>query len=286
MQIYHHIHSLREVLSEARVQGKRVGVVPTMGNLHAAHIALIKTAQLHCDVVVCTIFVNRLQFGLNEDWDRYPRTLESDSLKLNEAGCDFLFCPEEQEIYPNGMDSQARVRVPCMADTLCGKSRPGHFDGVTTVVAKLFNIIQPDIAVFGIKDFQQLAIVRRMAEDLCMPVGIIAGDIVREPDGLAMSSRNGFILAEERPRANQLNQSLSWICEQIASGERDFHALEQEAKQQISESGFKPDYVQICNSRTLESAAHDDAQITVLGAMYTQHARLIDNISLSLKPPL
>ena len=282
MQVFHQIQSVRDVLNQARQQGKRVGFVPTMGNLHRAHISLIETAKQHADIVICSIFVNRLQFGLNEDWDKYPRTLESDIAKLRDAECDYLFCPDEQEVYPNGMDEQTRVIVPSMADRLCGASRPGHFEGVTTVVTKLFNIVQPDVAIFGVKDFQQLAIIRRMVEDLCIPVNIIAGEIIREDDGLAMSSRNGFITQEERPTANQLNKSLNWICHQIENGEKDFQSLEAQAKQQITDVGYRPDYIQICNSRTLEPASHDDLQITVLGAMYTQGARLIDNVSIDL----
>lgn len=282
MDIFHHIKSVRETLDAARSQGKRIGFVPTMGNLHNAHIALVKQAQSLADIVIVSIFVNRLQFGLNEDWDRYPRTLEADAAKLRAVNCDYLFCPEEAEIYPNGMDTQTRVIVPTMADVLCGASRPGHFEGVTTVVTKLFNIVQPDLAVFGIKDYQQLAIIRRMAQDLCMPVEIVAGDIVREEDGLAMSSRNGFITAEERPRANQLNKSITWVVEQLKNGARDYTRLETEAQAQITATGFKPDYLQICNSHTLAPAAHDDLEITVLGAMYTKAARLIDNMSLRL----
>lgn len=282
MEVFHHINSVRASLNDFRREGKRIGFVPTMGNLHAAHLALVKEAQQVSDIVVVSIFVNRLQFGLNEDWDKYPRTLDADTQKLKGVGCDYLFCPEELEIYPNGMDEQTRVIAPSMSDVLCGASRPGHFEGVTTVVTKLFNIIQPDVAIFGSKDFQQLAIIRRMVEDLCMPVEVRASEIVREADGLAMSSRNGFILEDERARANQLHKSLSWICEQIHAGKRDFSALEREAKTQIESAGFKPDYVTVSNSRSLEPAAHDDEQITVLGAMYTQGARLIDNVSLSL----
>lgn len=282
MEIFHHISSVRDTLYAARSEGKRIGFVPTMGNLHDAHIALVKLAQSLADIVIVSIFVNRLQFGLNEDWDRYPRTLEADAAKLRAAGCNYLFCPDEAEIYPNGMDTQTRVIVPTMADVLCGASRPGHFEGVTTVVTKLFNIVQPDLAVFGIKDYQQLAIIRRMTQDLCIPVDIVAGDIVREADGLAMSSRNGFITAEERPRANQLNKSINWVVEQLRRGQRDYPKLENEAKTQITAAGFKPDYLQICNSHTLTPAAHDDLEITVLGAMYTKAARLIDNTSLKL----
>jgi pantoate--beta-alanine ligase len=282
MQIFHHIHSLREALAAERKAGKRIGFVPTMGNLHDAHIELVKLAQRNCDVVVTSIFVNPLQFGLNEDWDKYPRTLAGDTAKLEAAKCDYLFCPNDKEIYPNGMAEQTRVIVPTMTDVLCGASRPGHFEGVTTVVTKLFNIVQPDEAVFGIKDFQQLAVIRRMVEDLCTPIKIVAGEIVREADGLAMSSRNGFITPEERPLVPILNYSLNWIKQEITQGKRDFNALIETARAQIVSAGFKPDYVSICNSRTLEIAAHDDKEITILGAIYTQSARLIDNVSLVL----
>lgn len=282
MQIFQHSQSLREALAGCRVEGKTVGFVPTMGNLHAAHLALVKEAQQRADVVVASIFVNRLQFGLNEDWDKYPRTIEADTAALESVGCDMLFYPSEQEIYPNGMKGQTRVIVPVMADILCGASRPGHFEGVTTVVSKLFNIVQPELAVFGLKDFQQLAIIRRMVEDLCIPVAIVEGDIVREADGLAMSSRNRYILPAERPRVNQLHQSLTWVAAQVAAGRRDYRALEASALAQIAEAGFKPDYVSVCASKTLQPAAVDDLNLTVLGAMYTQGARLIDNVQLSL----
>ena len=280
MQIFHTIQGLRESLLQARQKGLRIGFVPTMGNLHQAHIELIKRAQQTSDIVVCSIFVNGLQFGLNEDWDKYPRTFDADCTKLRDAGCDMLFHPDDNEMYPNGLDSQTRVICSTMTDVLCGASRPGHFEGVTTVVTKLFNIVQPDEAVFGIKDYQQLAVIRRMVEDLCVPIKIIEAEIHREADGLAMSSRNGYITAEERPKASQLHASLSWIAEQIKSGERDFLALEAEAKQQIEAAGFKTDYITVCNSKTLEMAAVDDEHITVLGAMFTESARLIDNVSL------
>jgi pantoate--beta-alanine ligase len=282
MQIFHHIQSLRRTLQTQRQQGKRIGFVPTMGNLHNAHLALVKQARQSSDLVVASIFVNRLQFGLNEDWDKYPRTLEADITKLRSVGCDYLFCPEEAEIYPNGMDTQTRVIVPTMANILCGASRPGHFEGVTTVVAKLFNIVQPDMAVFGLKDYQQLAIIRRMVQDLCIPVEIQAGEIVRETDGLAMSSRNGYLTPEERPRVKVLYESLMEAAQRIKAGERDFAALEQQARQRIEAAGFRPDYVTICNARTLEPGAHDDRELRVLGAMYTQGARLIDNVAVSL----
>jgi pantoate--beta-alanine ligase len=282
MQVFHHISSLRDALAAERRAGKRIGFVPTMGNLHNAHLELVKIARKNCDVVVTSIFVNPLQFGLNEDWDKYPRTLAADTAKLELVNCDYLFCPDEKEIYPNGMSEQTRVIVPTMTDVLCGASRPGHFEGVTTVVTKLFNIVQPDEAVFGIKDFQQLAVIRRMVEDLCMPIKITAGEIFREPDGLAMSSRNGFISAAERPKVAVLNRSLNAIKQAIVDGRRDFLTLVDEARAQIEAAGFRVDYISICNSRTLEMAAHDDREITILGAMYTQGARLIDNVSVVL----
>ena len=281
MQIFHTVNGLRQPLAAARSAGKRIGFVPTMGNLHDAHIALINQAQQTNDIVVCSIFVNGLQFGLNEDWDKYPRTLEADSGRLRDAGCDFLFHPNDQEMYPNGLDTQTRVICPTMTDVLCGASRPGHFEGVTTVVTKLFNIVQPDEAVFGMKDFQQLAVIRRMTEDLCVPVAITGAPIHREPDGLAMSSRNSFLTPEERPKANQLYLSLNWIVSQINAGNRDYKALEKQASEQIEGVGFRADYISVCNSKTLQMAADDDQDITVLGAMYTSGARLIDNISLN-----
>ena len=282
MQLFRHIDSLRSALAKERAEGKSIGFVPTMGNLHDGHIALVKLAKSRCDVVVASIFVNPLQFGLNEDWDQYPRTFEADQAKLTAVACDYLLFPEEKEIYPNGMAEQTKVTVPTMTEVLCGASRPGHFDGVTTVVSKLFNIVQPDEAVFGLKDFQQIAVIRRMVQDLCIPVEIVAGDIVREDDGLAMSSRNSFITTSERPKANILNQTLVWAGEQITKGEKDFIALETAAKQKIENVGFKLDYFQVCASDTLAPAGVDDLQLTVLGAMYTEAARLIDNVSITL----
>lgn len=281
MQVFHHRNSVRECIAAHRLESNVVGFVPTMGNLHEGHLELVRLAKARGQVVVVSIFVNRLQFGLNEDWDRYPRTLESDIAKLKSVACDVLFCPDETEIYPNGMDEQTRVVVPTMTDVLCGASRPGHFEGVTTVVSKLFNIVQPDFAVFGLKDFQQLAVIRRMVEDLCFPVEIVAADISREEDGLARSSRNGYISDEERVKANQLYHSLLWAKEQVLAGNADFDRIETEAMAQIVSAGFRPDYFKICNSKTLLPAANDDSDVAILGAMYTEKARLIDNVTLS-----
>jgi len=282
MKVFHTIQGLRDQLKTCRLGGKRIGFVPTMGNLHDAHIELIKLARQHNDIVVCSIFVNALQFGLNEDWDKYPRTIREDVDRLTDAGCDYLFHPADGEMYPNGLDSQTKVVCPTMTDVLCGASRPGHFEGVTTVVTKLFNIVQPDEAVFGIKDYQQLAVIRRMVEDLCMDIEITAAPIHREKDGLAMSSRNGYISADERPRVSILNETLQWMSNAVQEGERDFYELEKQGHDRIVNKGFKVDYLSICNSKTLEPAAVDDVEITILGAMYTDGARLIDNLSLSL----
>ena len=282
MRVFHTVSGLRDALKAARLKGLRIGFVPTMGNLHEGHLALVKQARSSCDIVVCSIFVNALQFGLNEDWDKYPRTYEMDCDKLRDSGCDYLFHPEDTEMYPNGLDTQSRVICPTMTDVLCGASRPGHFEGVTTVVSKLFNIVQPDEAIFGIKDYQQLAVIRRMAEDLCMPVQITAAPIHREADGLAMSSRNSYITEEERPRVTVLKDSLEWIAGQIEGGARNFSQLEAAAIQRIADAGFITDYITVTNSKTLDPAAEDDLEITILGAIYTSAARLIDNLSISL----
>ncbi|MDA9004061.1 pantoate--beta-alanine ligase [bacterium] len=292
MQLFQHIRSLQAALRIFRQAGQTIALVPTMGNLHEGHLALVEQAKSRCDQVVASIFVNPLQFGLNEDWDQYPRTLASDRQKLEQAGCDYLFTPSDGEVYPNGLANQTRVIVPTLTDSHCGASRPGHFEGVSTVVTKLFNIVQPDEAVFGLKDYQQLAVIRRMTEDLCMPVTIVAGDIVREPDGLAMSSRNSFLSADERARAVVLNQVLQATRQRLLDGLQHndsasiasahqapaFHALEAQARHQIIAAGFKPDYFSISDAQTLEPAASDSKALVILGAMYADNTRLIDNV--------
>jgi len=281
MKIFHSVNALRGDLNKDRLKGFRVGFVPTMGNLHDGHLALLKQAKQSNDVVVCSIFVNALQFSLNEDWDKYPRTYQSDCEKLRNAGCNYLFHPDDIEMYPNGLDTQSRVICPTMTDVLCGASRPGHFEGVTTVVSKLFNIVQPDEAIFGIKDYQQLAVIRRMVEDLCMPIQVTSAPIHRETDGLAMSSRNRYINDDERPKVIILKDTLDWIASQIKGGNRNFSELEHIAAQQIEQVGFKVDYITCSNSKTLDLAANDDSDITILGAIFTESARLIDNVSVS-----
>lgn len=282
MKIFHTINGFRNNLSVDRCQGLRIGLVPTMGNLHDGHLALLEQSKQTNDITVCSIFVNALQFNLNEDWDKYPRTYDTDCEKLRNAGCDYLFHPDDTEMYPNGLDTQSRVICPTMTDVLCGATRPGHFEGVTTVVSKLFNIVQPDEAIFGIKDYQQLAVIRRMVEDLCLPIKISEAPVYRESDGLAMSSRNRYISENERPRVTILKESLDWIATQITSGNRNFSELEFEAKRRIEKEGFSVDYVTCSQSKTLELAANDDIEITVLGAMFTESARLIDNVSIRM----
>lgn len=282
MQVCQQVRQLRQYLDQERRSGRRIAFVPTMGNLHEGHLQLIRLARQHADFVVASIFVNPLQFGLNEDWEQYPRTLETDSAMLVAENCNLLFCPTEREMYPNGMETQTKVEVPTMTNILCGASRPGHFLGVTTVVAKLFNMVQPDTAIFGIKDYQQLAVIRRMVEDLCIPVEIIAAPIARADDGLALSSRNGYLTAEERPKAVALYQSLCEARDALATGSRDFAGLEKDALEKLSGSGMRPDYFSIRQAKTLEPACDSDSELVLLGAVYIGKTRLIDNVTVSI----
>jgi len=282
MQVLRTVNEIRQAVSAARHAGKRIGFVPTMGNLHEGHLQLVRQAQQTCDIVVVSIFVNPLQFGLNEDWEQYPRTLEADIEKLKSVNTNFLYCPAELEIYPNGMATQTKVEVAVMTNVLCGASRPGHFLGVTTVVAKLFNMVLPDEAVFGIKDYQQLAIIRRMAEDLCIPIQITAAPIARANDGLALSSRNGYLTAPERTIATQLYQSLRWAKQEIESGRSDYAALEAEAKERLKKANMRPDYFSVIHQKTLEPATPQDRQIAILAAVYLGKTRLIDNVIINI----
>lgn len=282
MHIFQRVMELRTYLDAERNAGKRIVFVPTMGNLHEGHLQLVRLARERGDVVVVSIFVNPLQFGLNEDWEQYPRTLEQDRAMLETEQCDVLFCPTEREMYPNGMETQTKVEVPTMTNVLCGASRPGHFLGVTTVVAKLFNMVQPHAAVFGIKDYQQLAVIRRMVEDLCMPVDIIAAPIARAPDGLALSSRNGYLTEAERGDAVLLYQTLCWARGEVMGGCRDYRQLEQLCLQRLQAAGHRPDYIAVSHAKTLEPAQPEDRALVVLGAVYLGRTRLIDNLSFDL----
>lgn len=282
MIVIHSIKELREHLNRQRQDGLRIGFVPTMGNLHSGHIQLIHEAHKVSDTVVCSIFVNPMQFGPNEDLESYPRTLEADTEKLTAAGCHILFAPNASEMYPNGTGVQTQVDVPELGDELCGASRPGHFTGVTTVVTKLFNIVQPDTALFGQKDFQQLAIIRKMAADLCMPIDIIGVPTVRADSGLALSSRNGYLSETERAAAPALYKTLVEIRQAIESGNKDFDTLCHQGKQTLSEAGFKPDYLSIRRQSDLKPAQTGDDSLVILAAAYMGSARLIDNIAFAL----
>ena len=276
------LQQLRAAISRARSEGKRIAFVPTMGNLHAGHIALIQQATERADFVVASIFVNPLQFGENEDLDSYPRTLTADQSKPLDAGCNLLFTPDAQEIYPQGMAQQSIISVPGVSTGLCGGSRPGHFDGVATIVCKLFNMVQPDIALFGEKDFQQLAVIRKMVADLNMPVQIFGVAIVRDRDGLALSSRNGYLSAQQRVAAPALQQSLQAVKTQIKNGRRDYATLFEQFNTDLQAAGFRLDYVELRDALSLQPADVHSTQLVLLAAAYLGSTRLIDNLIFDL----
>ncbi|WPN97496.1 pantoate--beta-alanine ligase [Pseudomonas sp. MUP55] len=276
------LRELRSAVTHARNAGKRIGFVPTMGNLHNGHATLVSKAAQQSDFVVTSIFVNPLQFGAGEDLDKYPRTLAADQEMLLQAGCNLLFAPTVEEMYPDGMTGQTRVSVPQLSEGLCGASRPGHFEGVATVVSKLFNMVQPDMAVFGQKDYQQLAVIRAMVHDLNMPIQIIGEPTVRAADGLALSSRNGYLTEEQRAIAPVLYRSLSQIAAAIKSGESDFARLRAEHIQQIEAAGLRMDYLEVRQGVHLRPATPEDRDIVILVAAYLGATRLIDNLHLNL----
>jgi pantoate--beta-alanine ligase len=284
MRTYSNSAQLQSALKKCRQSGQSIGFVPTMGNLHEGHLDLVRKARQTCDIVVVSIFVNPMQFGPNEDLDAYPRTMAADKEKLFSEGVQMLFTPGTEDIYPEGMDAQTVVQVPDLGDTLCGSSRPGHFDGVTTVVSKLFNIVQPDAAIFGEKDFQQLSIVRKMVRDLCMPVKIIAVATTRDEDGLAKSSRNGYLTTEQRRIAPLLHETLNSCREAIACGFDNFLQLESHARMKLLQAGFEPDYFAIRDAKTLRTVTENTEEIAILTAARLGNTRLIDNMRLSLNP--
>lgn len=277
MKTLHRVHDLRQELNELRRQGQRLAFVPTMGNLHSGHLKLIEEARHHADRVIASIFVNPLQFGPGEDFESYPRTLEEDTAQLVAAGCDYLFCPSVDEVYPLSPETQSKVTVPQVSEGLCGHKRPGHFDGVATVVTKLFNFVQPDIACFGQKDYQQLAVIQKLVKDLGFPIEILAVPTQRTAEGLALSSRNSYLSAEERAKAPGLYATLQAVGAKLASGNTQFHELSAQARARLAELGFAPEYVEI---RALDlSPAHPDAdQWVVLAAAQLGKTRLIDNL--------
>lgn len=281
MNTVHSIAQLRAALTRARAENKRISLVPTMGNLHAGHIALVEKARQRSDFVVVSIFVNPLQFGPHEDLDSYPRTLAEDQRQLLDAGADLIFAPSVKEMYPDGMQGHSLVSVPVVSEGLCGGSRPGHFDGVATVVCKLLNAVQPDMAVFGEKDFQQLAVIRKMAQDLCLPVQIMGAPIVRAADGLALSSRNGYLNDTQRQTAPLLHQHLQQIAAHLKAGRRDYHEIIEEAHQALSRAGFTPDYLDLRDAQTLQPITESSEEIVILAAALLGTTRLIDNLLIS-----
>jgi len=277
----HSISALREIITQQRQQGRRIGFVPTMGNLHDGHISLIHQATRNADFTVASIFVNPLQFGVNEDLDSYPRTLIADSERLELAGCHCLFAPSVEEMYPDGQGSKTRVSVTELSTRHCGASRPGHFEGVATVVTKLFGIAQPDIAVFGQKDFQQLAVIRQLTRDLCFPIEIIGIPTARAASGLALSSRNGYLSSAELSRAPQLYRTLQGVAEQLQEDrQHNFTEMEERANCTLEQAGFTRDYVHICEATGLQPAKPDDDHLVILAAAKLGNTRLIDNIEI------
>jgi pantoate--beta-alanine ligase len=271
---------LRARVAGWRAAGERVALVPTMGNLHQGHLTLVREARGRAERAVASLFVNPLQFGAGEDLDAYPRTLEQDRRQLEETGCDLLFAPAASVVYPRGQSGQTRVEVPGLSEILCGATRPGHFVGVATVVCKLFNMVQPDVALFGEKDFQQLLVIRRMVEDLNLPVEIVGVSTVREPDGLAMSSRNGYLSADERARAPALYRSLMQAAQSLRQGVAVAEVV-RAAMAALRESGLTPDYVAVRRTDDLGPVTEDDVNVVILGAAFLGRARLIDNLSVT-----
>lgn len=277
MHTLNQIGALRESLTQQRQQGKRIALVPTMGNLHAGHIYLVEQARLYADRVVCSIFVNPMQFGQNEDLEAYPRTLAQDTEKLVTAGCDYLFTPTVAEMYPLGLAQHTVVSVPGLSSRHCGASRPGHFDGVATVVSKLFNMVQPHTALFGLKDYQQFRVIEKMVADLCIPIQIIGVPTQREASGLALSSRNGYLTPLQKEKASALNATLRWASLALQSG-AERATVEDQARQRLVAADFQVDYFNVCDANTLELAQTSDTDLVILAAAWMGKTRLIDNL--------
>lgn len=280
MRTVNTLKELRAMVRSWRQQGKTIALVPTMGNLHEGHLSLVRKAAEVADIVITSIFVNPMQFGVSEDLDSYPRTLMEDQSLLVEAGNTLLFTPAAADIYPAGLAQQTKVVVPDVSEGHCGASRPGHFDGVATVVTMLLNMVQPDFALFGEKDLQQLTVIRKLVRDLMLPVEIIGGATMRDDDGLAKSSRNGYLSTEDRALAPALQQILQAIAKELQDGNTQFIQLSEHAKTELLKAGLRPDYVNIVNSQTLKPATADDRELAILAAVFLGTTRLIDNISL------
>jgi len=283
MHIVNTVSELRNAVRAWRSAGQSVALVPTMGNLHAGHLTLVNEAKKKADRVVVSIFVNPTQFGIGEDFETYPRTEGEDQEKLDASGADLLFQPAVSEVYTS--DAQTVVSVTGLSEWYCGASRPGHFDGVATVVCKLFNMVQPDIALFGLKDFQQLTVIRTMVRDLNIPVEIVGVETVREASGLAMSSRNGYLSSEEKTVAAKLYQSLCVARDAVLAGQQSYEEIERRALLFLQESGFQPDYFSVCRMSDLKKAGADDVELVLLTAARFGKTRLIDNVCFSRNPP-
>jgi len=277
MQTCYDLDSLRQAVAAWKQHGERIAFVPTMGNLHAGHLSLLESALALADRTVASIFVNPIQFGAGEDYERYPSTLEADSRRLQQAGLDLLFAPDLAQLYPGGMDEDTRVTVPRLSTILCGRFRPGHFSGVATVVTKLFINVQPDVALFGEKDYQQLLVIRQLVRDLCLPVEVIGMPIVREADGLAMSSRNAYLSPAERERAAELYRSLQDAAASLAAGAA-LPDIEAAGMARLQEAGFRPEYFSIRRNDDLAEPGPEDCDLRILVAAWLGSARLIDNI--------
>lgn len=280
------VEDLRAVIAGWRREGLTVAFVPTMGNLHDGHISLLKEARTRADRTVVSIFVNPIQFGRGEDYARYPSTLEADQQKLSAAGLDLLFAPNLDQLYPGGIEEDTRVTVPGLSTILCGQYRPGHFSGVATVVTKLFINVQPDVALFGEKDYQQVLVIKRMVHDLLMPVDVVGLPIVREPDGLAMSSRNGYLSAEERGRAPLIYKSLQRAADKLRAQAASLIAIETAGMAELAAAGFRPEYFSIRRAADLEPPRAGDTSLQLLVAAWLGSARLIDNVRVEMPAPL
>ncbi|AWY40044.1 pantoate--beta-alanine ligase [Pseudomonas putida] len=282
MVIVETVLALRKIVGRARSENKKVALVATMGNLHEGHIALIDVAKQHADFVVATIFVNPLQFGPSEDLEKYPRTPDADQAKLKEAGCDLLFLPDVAEMYTEGFEAQPIVSVPRVSEGLCGAARPGHFNGMATIVNKMFNVVQPDIAVFGEKDYQQLAVIRSMVRNLNIPIKILGAPTVRASDGLALSSRNGYLNEQERTAAPILYQCLKDVAISLQRGCLDIEQLLDEQCKRITSSGFQLEYLEIRNAHDLSLTSETSGHLVILVAARLGKTRLIDNVVVSV----
>jgi pantoate--beta-alanine ligase len=282
MIVVHTKHELEEQLTEWRRQNEHVALVPTMGNLHSGHVSLVDLAREHAERVVVSIFVNPMQFGEDEDFEEYPRTLERDTRRLKRPAADLIFAPDVDTMYPFGLKDATTISVPRITENFCGASRPGHFDGVTSVVARLFALVQPDVAIFGQKDYQQQLVIRHMSRDLNLPISIVTAETVREEDGLAMSSRNQYLTEEERKRAPVLYEVLSDVGDKLQAGRRDFEALENESVEKLTDAGFTIDYFSIRRAQNLEIPDRDCDEIVVLAAANLGKARLIDNTVVTI----